>query len=254
MLASAVLAGVASIIVLAGISTAQPPVQTRISGNYGFYVNGINARPLPFAEIGQFTADSNGGVSGNVTVQTSLGAGLLASTSASSFSGTYVVNPDGTGTMTLTIGAFHFVIDDNGDEIRLIQDLFASKGIARRQSGPINAFAKGQVPGYLRTNSLQCSGLYTPLPAADFHFGVPLEVQAASTNGNGTVDSSGFLSFNGLAFPFTLSGTIAYNPDGTFEGDNGGQAFVGVLTAPGQDYFAMGIHPETVETCILHQQ
>ncbi len=65
---------------------------------------------------------------------------------------------------------------------------------------------------------------------------------------------SGFYSSNGFSGPVTFSGPISFNPDGTFQGNNNGQEFVGVLTAPGQDYFSMGIHPETIEICVDHQQ
>jgi hypothetical protein len=252
---AAVLGTAAIVVLAAGTLLAGSSAQNRIKGNFGFYVNGTDVRPLPFAEIGRFTADGHGGVSGNVTTQTSLGAGLLAATSASSFTGTYAVNDDGIGTMALTIGAFHFVIDDDGDEIRLTQDLAAAAGVARRQSGPFKALAKGNIPGSMRNNTLDCSGLVTNAPSPpDFPFGIPLRVGAVTKLAGGTANSVGFYSGNGFSAPVTLSGTIAFKADGTFQGDNAGQGFVGVLTSPNEDYYAMGVHPETIETCIFHQQ
>jgi hypothetical protein len=122
---------IAGIVVFyATTSWANSSPHTEIKGDFGFYVNGINALPLPFAEVGRFTADGKGAITGNVTTQTSMGTGLPSATSTSALSGTYVLNTDGTGTMTLTIGAFHFVIDDNGNEIRLTQDSSAAAGIA----------------------------------------------------------------------------------------------------------------------------
>ena len=243
-----------AVIILLSASTSLAS-HNRIKGDFGFYISGVDARPLPFAQIGRFTADKNGGITGNVTTQTSLGAGLLAATSTSSFSGTYVVNDDGSGTMTLTIGAYHFVIDDDGDEIRLTQDLTAAAGVARRQSGPFKSMAKANIPASMRSNTLDCAGLVTNAPSPpDFAFGIPLKVGAVTEFGSGTTNSIGFYSGNGFSAPVTLSGNIAFNADGTFQGDNAGQGFVGVLTSPNEDYFAMGVHPETIETCIFHQQ
>jgi hypothetical protein len=254
-IAAAALSTAVVLVLDAGTSVAGSSAQNRLKGDFGFYVNGADARPLPFAQIGRFNADNHGGISGNVTTQTSLGAGLLAATSASSLTGTYAVNDDGIGTMTLTIGAFHFVIDDAGNEIRLTQDLTAAAGVARRQSGPFSALANGNVPGSMRSNTLDCSGLVTNAPSPpDFPFGIPLRVGAVTILASGTASSIGFYSGNGFSAPVTLSGTIAFNADGTFQGDNAGQGFVGVLTSPNEDYYAMGVHPETIETCTFRQQ
>src|SRR5258708_1512125 len=235
-IAAAALSTAVVLVLAAGTSVAGSSAQNRLKGDFGFYVNGADARPLPFAQIGRFNADNHGGISGNVTTQTSLGIGLLAATSASSFTGTYSVNDDGIGTMTLTIGAFHFVIDDEGDEIRLTQDLTAAAGVARRQSGPFKALANGNIPGSMGSNTLDCSGLVTNAPSpTDFPFGIPLRVGAVTMFASGTANSIGFYSGNGFSAPVTLSGTIAFNADGTFQGDNAGQGFVGVLTSPNED-------------------
>ena len=74
----------------------------------------------PFAEIGRQIFDGRGNTDGTATA--SANGNLRHFT----FQGTYVVNPDCTGSMTLfvsPIGAtvpLDFVIDDNGAELRAI--------------------------------------------------------------------------------------------------------------------------------------
>jgi hypothetical protein len=78
-----------------------------------------NAPALPFAGVNVDTFDGNGNM-------TSTGTGSIAGNimPAATSKGTYTVNPDCTGTYTvsapgLTIHAF-FVIDESGDELQIV--------------------------------------------------------------------------------------------------------------------------------------
>jgi len=79
----------------------------------------------PFAEVGRQTFDGKGKTDATGTLSAN---GNIFSKVA--FEGTYAVNPNCTGSMTLSssLGVSHadFVIDDNGTEIRLI---FTDSGV-----------------------------------------------------------------------------------------------------------------------------
>ena len=79
----------------------------------------------PFAEVGRQTFDGKGNT--NATGTLSANGNIF---SRVTFEGTYTVNPDCTGSMTLSssLGVSHadFVIDDDGTELRL---LFTDSGV-----------------------------------------------------------------------------------------------------------------------------
>jgi hypothetical protein len=79
----------------------------------------------PFAEVGRQTFDGNGNT--NATGTLSANGNIFSKVT---FEGTYTVNPDCTGSMTLSssLGVSHadFVIDDDGTELRLI---FTDSGV-----------------------------------------------------------------------------------------------------------------------------
>lgn len=97
-----------------------------LEGSFGFASTGtLLALPPPlagaFAEVGRQTFDGQGNTDGTATLSNN---GNVARVT---FDGTYVVNPDCTGSMTLSIltpftGTVNldFVIDDNGNELRAI--------------------------------------------------------------------------------------------------------------------------------------
>ena len=96
-----------------------------LQGSFGFTSSGtLNALPPPsagpFGEIGRQTFDGQGNTDGTATLAAN---GNLRRVT---WQGTYVVNPDCTGSMTLyvsPIGAtvpLDFVIDDDGTELRAI--------------------------------------------------------------------------------------------------------------------------------------
>ena len=86
----------------------------------GFIIPGPNAAPVPFAGVNAITFDGNGNM-------TAIGFGSVGgSGGAQTETGTYKVNPDCTGTYTVTInpGALtvhaFFVIDDVLNELQII--------------------------------------------------------------------------------------------------------------------------------------
>jgi len=97
------------------------------AGNYGFTLTGVVILPtgaVPIAAVGRATVDADGGVSG--TESRTVGDGFAEETLA----GTFVVNPDCTGTITLKFyesgqlvrtSTLATVTDDDSKEIRMVQ-------------------------------------------------------------------------------------------------------------------------------------
>ena len=122
--------GFATLFVLGIVPTAQAGEQKECSnaslqGSFGFSSTGtLLALPPPFAgafgEIGRQTFDGQGNTDGTATLSTNGNIHRLT------WQGTYAVNPDCTGSMTLFIapsGAtvnLDFVIDDDETEVRAI--------------------------------------------------------------------------------------------------------------------------------------
>ena len=96
-----------------------------LRGSFGFTSTGtLLAVPPPFAgpfaEIGRQTFDGRGNTDATATASANGNIARLT------LQGTYVVNPDSTGSMTLFVFEFgssfnaDFVIDDDGAELRVI--------------------------------------------------------------------------------------------------------------------------------------
>ena len=96
-----------------------------LRGSFGFTSTGtLLAIPPPsagpFAEIGRQTFDGRGDTEGTATLSANGNTGHVT------FDGTYVVNPDCTGSMTLFVLplsrtiTLDFVIDDDGRELRAL--------------------------------------------------------------------------------------------------------------------------------------
>jgi hypothetical protein len=100
---------------------------TTVKGTFAYTITGSTSNtppPLtgPFGGVGRQTYDGNGHVSGTQTVN--LNGNILRQT----YTGTYTVNPDCTGSITLVVDIppglvthSDFVIDDNGNEIRSVE-------------------------------------------------------------------------------------------------------------------------------------
>jgi hypothetical protein len=120
----------ATVFVLGILPTAQADEHkdcsnASLQGSFGFTSTGtLLALPAPsagaFAEIGRQTFDGHGNTEGTAT------ATANGNLRHFTFQGTYVVNPDCTGSMTLLVSPINstvpldFVIDDDGAELRAI--------------------------------------------------------------------------------------------------------------------------------------
>jgi hypothetical protein len=125
-----VIAGFATVFVLGIVSTAQADERRECSsaslrGSFGFTSTGTLLAPPPplagpFGEIGRQTFDGQGNTEATATLSANGNINRVT------IQGTYVVNPDCTGSMTLLISPLgvtahlDFVIDDDGTEIRAI--------------------------------------------------------------------------------------------------------------------------------------
>lgn len=96
-----------------------------LRGSFGFTSSGalIAAPPPlagPFAEIGRQTFDGSGNTDATATLSANGNSRTVT------VDGTYLVNPDCTGSMTLLVAPFgstvnlDFVVDDDGQELRAI--------------------------------------------------------------------------------------------------------------------------------------
>jgi hypothetical protein len=97
-----------------------------LKGTFAYTVTGSTSAPPPlggpFGGVGRQTFDGNGHVSGTQTVN------VNGNVFRQTYTGTYTVNPDCTGSVTLMIDIppglvthSDFVIDDNGAEIRAVE-------------------------------------------------------------------------------------------------------------------------------------
>jgi hypothetical protein len=91
-----------------------------LRGSFGFSSIGTPVARGPFLEIGRQTFDGRGNTDATATLSSN---GNIVRVTVQ---GTYVVNPDCTGSMTLFVSPFNitinldFVIDDDGAELRAI--------------------------------------------------------------------------------------------------------------------------------------
>jgi hypothetical protein len=104
---------------ISGIARAAAPGGS-LNGSYGFQ---LNYSPFPAGAVGVMKFDGAGNVA--VTL-TSVGGGNSSATTGT-FTGTYSVNPDGSGTINLKLAsgqagpAFAFVITDGGSQLLLLR-------------------------------------------------------------------------------------------------------------------------------------
>jgi hypothetical protein len=108
-------------------ANAQSCSLTGSAGKYGFTLTGVvilGTGPVPIAAVGRAALDATGNVSG--TESRSVGGGFADET----FTGTYSVNPDCTGTATLNFyesgqlvrtSILSILFDNNEREIRMVQ-------------------------------------------------------------------------------------------------------------------------------------
>ena len=110
-----------------GAAHARSCALTDSAGNYGFTLTGVvipGTAPVPIAAVGRAALDAAGNVTG--TESRSVGGGFADET----FTGTYTVNPDCTGTASLDFyesgqlvrkSILTIVFDNSEREIRMVQ-------------------------------------------------------------------------------------------------------------------------------------
>jgi hypothetical protein len=124
-----VIAGMVITLALLGqgpVAKAAQCSQSGVAGKYGFTLSGvvITNAPVPIAAVGKAILDASGSVTG--TEARSVGGGFADET----FTGTYTVNSDCTGTTTLQFfengnlvrtSVLSIAFDNNEREIRMVQ-------------------------------------------------------------------------------------------------------------------------------------
>ena len=226
------------------------------SGPFGFLVNTSTfMRPNNngTAVLGVINLDGAGGVTGSYTFEqgSSQNAGKTALNVAGSLTGTYSMNPDGTGSITVNLDAglaltFALVIDSGGQSLRLVETncFFGGQGC--------NNFA-AMTSGYARS---------APAGSINGSYAVQL---ISSPNPNGTIGVMNFDGAGNVTLSFTsvapgkddttgqmpvisgnLTGTYSTNPDGSGTihlngaiGQMGNSAFAFVVTDGGSGLLLM---------------
>jgi hypothetical protein len=95
-----------------------------LSGPFGLQLNKFGTCPNIVTVVGLLNFDGTGGVTGSFNQYTSDRGGTGPKTSSGNILGIYTVNPDGTGTMSLTspkIGTFAFVLDSTATSAERIE-------------------------------------------------------------------------------------------------------------------------------------
>lgn len=140
-LASIILLGAAGLKAQSSGET-QTCTNATLTGPYGYVLQGslVNTEEEalePYADMGSWTADGNGNISGSGTQSF---AGTIET--GTTITGTYTVNANCTGSATLTYGnsigslGFNFTVVNNGEGLRIVQTTsgFIVSGGAQRQA------------------------------------------------------------------------------------------------------------------------
>lgn len=138
---------------VAAVSAAQKDTQqaapscsnANLSGGYGFSVSGTPANGGQYSLVGRFVANGKGGVAG---VSTQSVNGMI---SRPSFTATYTVNADCTGTTSLTFDfglttSLDFIIVDDGKSVYIISSGASGSQGANEIGTATRQFNRLQVP------------------------------------------------------------------------------------------------------------
>ena len=212
------------------------------SGTFGYLIN-VSLAPQNSdsgtAFLGVMTFDGSGNVAGSYTFQRGSTSAKAPQTATGTFTGTYSSNPDGTGSVTMTLGGvltitFAMVITDGGQGLQLV----ATNLIGGDISGSVGSgFARAAYAGSPKGSyGFQLNN--SPLPAGT--------IGVANFDGAGNVAVS-FTSVGVGKDPSqppvmtgTLTGTYSINPDGSGtinfpaqSGQSGNSAFAFAITDGG---------------------
>jgi len=233
-----------------------------LAASYGFAVFSNLFGPWNQVDLGAITLKCDGSLDGiDSETYTPFPYPSDAQPANSTFpiTGTWTVDDDGiNGTITSdAIGGLNFVVDDDGDVLRLtgVGGLYQVGRAVRQDPKYIAKLVAGKIKG--RPNdSLQCTGYNPNVPFPEFPAGVPVSIQGTEvTNKNGYlfkgVASGNFFS-NSLTST-TPPAVTNVNTDGTGSGTDGfGTPFNFVATAPGQDFFTVSLVPDFLGYCTVH--
>jgi hypothetical protein len=238
MRVAAVMVLAMSLLACGGSKPPPPPTGTfsdaDLKGQYAFLMTGIDLSGGYFAQMGTFTADGSGHITGGLQDVLSLSSGQPASTIAIS-GGSYSVQSNGNGTMTLSNASgslgVSFVLQSSSTGFVVQTDLnqatngsfnlqtsadFTAGSLAtpyvfdlygvsieNAKAAPISMIGQlipngsGTISGVMDTND----GNATAPSGAT---AVTAGTYALDTNGNGTSFGRGMMSFNGRTYAFYI--------------------------------------------------
>jgi hypothetical protein len=191
-----------------------------INGGYAYNIGGSATDPISgdltrVAEAGRLTANGAGNMNGTDSVM--VAGSLIRRT----FTGTYTINPDGTGAFVLNPSwgpPIHadFVAGESGRILRLVLTDYGNtiSGLMEAQQAP------GQAPPPPGFSAVALNGSYDYRiggSGVDF-FGnvIPIrEIGRLTTDGAGNITGSSTVSLNGQVVKRTLSGVYFINADGS---------------------------------------
>ena len=191
-----------------------------LNGGYVYAINGsaidpIDGSPTRIAEAGRLTADGAGNVSGVDTVI------VAGSTTRRTLSGTYIINPDGTGELVLNPswgpqihadffagangGVARLVLTDSGNTLSGVLEGQQPTGQVPPSPGYSVSALNGEYDYGIAGSALDFDGNVTPIR----------EVGRLNADGAGNITGTSTVSINGSVVRRTLTGTYLINPDGS---------------------------------------
>ena len=187
------------------------------SGSFGFLINSWldpQTNDSGTGLLGVMNFDGAGNVTGSVTFQRGSTGAKAAATSVATLTGTYSSNPDGTGSVTVTLGGvltftFAMVITDGGQGFQLV----GTNLVGGDASGAvIDGFARAAQAGSLKGSyGFQLNN--SPVPAGT------IGVVSFDGAGNAAVSFTSVGVGNNPSQPPVssgrLTGTYSINPDGS---------------------------------------
>ncbi len=255
LLASVIL--LVSMLVLGVGSTTQAQARCSLAsfrGAYGILVTGFfqqqGGPPVasnPYAAVGLVTADGVGGFSGTITESSN------GNIQSNTFTGTYAVNPDCTGSL--------FVPGPHGGTVNLVivargsQLLFfgTEPGSVQSGIGIKQGESRCSLSSFQGTYGIRATGFFQP-DGTVFASYPSAAVGTLTADGMGGVSGIIAESDNGTIQSFTLAGTYTVNPDCTgsllVPGPYGVTANF-VIVARGSQALLITTLPERVQTAVL---
>lgn len=179
-----------------------------LTGTYFYFFGGNFLRSdagffVPYAESGKFTADGNGGITGQGTAYIVFNSGL----SAVSLSGTYNVKPDCSATLTLTAGIIINLQILSGGSRLLLATATANFGDTGEAYRAANASGSQCGNGWL-------SGTYSYTQVGGFQYDQAGDVAYSSEIGQVVADGNGNITttniYTAVAGGASESGTGTY--------------------------------------------